>query len=416
VTDVTEVSATTGLDEVPFPSAEATSCPFPLYEQLRERDPVHQLPTGEFVVTRHDLIVEAARNPEVFSSRHSVQAPDGMRIATAEDRRDPDRVWPIVGSDGDQHTTKRRLAFEMFKPVRLREQEGMVRGHADDLIDGFIDDGHCEFVHQFADQLPARVILTLFGLPLDGVDRARTWGRYEGMGTRFAAPERRKAANDAISDLGAYLAELVRDRVDSPGDDELSRHVQRHMEHHGKLEFPALVAEASNLFIGGIITTTHLISSLMMLFLRNPEQQQAARSDPGALKSAIEETLRLESPVQWSPRVTVEDTELGGVAIPKDSIVLLAWAAGNRDDCVFADPDRFDAGRENVKEHLGFGNGSHFCLGAPLGRMEARVAFEQIFARMANIRFGPSGDEAHNLESVMFRGPERLEVEFDAVS
>ena len=396
-----------------FPSAEVTKCPYPVYHALREAGPVYQLPTGEYVVSHHADIAELTRHPEIFSSHHSV-SPDGwQKAATLADHENPEQVWAIVSSDPPDHAVKRKMAFEMFKPGRLREREPMVREFTDELIDRFIDRGECEFVGEFADLLPASVILTLFGLPLDHLQRALAWGRYEGFGTRFASQEHQAAARDGIMDLGGFLRDRILERVDEPGDDDLSLLVQRHVQTHGELRLGELIAEASNLFIGGIITTTHLLSSMMMLFIQHPDQQAKAAQSTSALKRAVEEALRIESPVQMGPRLVVQDTELGGVPIPAGSIVLVLWGSANRDECVFADPDTFDVERQNVKNHMAFGNGPHFCLGAPLGRMEAVTAFERIFARMENLRFAEGRNDFANHEAVIFRGPQKLYIEFD---
>ena len=407
--------AHTLIAETPFPSAEATQCPYPLYQALRQQA-VYQLPTGEYVISKHADVFQVTRHPEIFSSHHSIYVDGFMQAATLEDYRNPDSVWAIVTADPPDHTWKRKLAFEMFKPGRLREREPLVEQFADDLIDTFIERGECEFVHEFADLLPAQVILTLFGMPLEHLDRALTWARYEGFGTRFAAPDVQQAARDGIVDLGEFLRDRILESVESPGDDDLSIHVQRHIEHQGKLDLPNLIAETSNLFIGGIITTTHLLSSMMMLFIQHPEQQAKARSSASLLKKSVEEALRIESPVQLGPRLVVQDTEVGGVKIPAGSIVIVVWASANRDETVFDCPDQFDVERPNAKDHMAFGNGPHFCMGAPLARMEAMVAFERIFARMDNLRFAPGKNDFKNHWAVIFRGPQKLHIEFDKVA
>jgi cytochrome P450 len=402
--------------ETPFPSAETMACPYPYYKALHDAAPVNRLPSGEYVISRHADVFHATRHPEIFSSRHSVFVDGWMRAATLEDLEREGYPWQIVMSDPPEHTLKRRLAFEMFKPGRLRGREPLVREQANHLIDGLVGRSECEFVGEFADLLPASIILTLFGLPLEHVERALEWGRYEGFGTRFASPERQVSARDGMADLREFLRDRILERVDSPGDDDLSLYVQSHVERSGSLDLESVISDAANLFIGGIITTTHLLSSMMLLFIRYPEQQAKAREDWRKLKTAVEEALRIESPTQLAPRLVLRDTEVGGVPIVRGSIVLLVWGAANRDGAVFEDADTFDVDRGNVKDHLGFGNGPHFCMGAPLARMEATVAFEQIFARMTNLRFAEGKNDFQNHHAVIFRGPERLYIEFDEVA
>ena len=396
-----------------FPSPEIAQCPYALYSELRKHAPVYRLPSGEYVVTRHIDVARLARQPEVLSSHHSVSDDGWMRAGTLADLSVPGRAWAIGTSDPPEHSLKRKLAFEMFKPGRLQERETLIRELSNELLDDFADRGSCEFVAAFASLLPAKVILILFGLPLDHLSRALSWGRYEGFGSRFAPRDSQISARAGILDLGAFLREEILKRVDSPGDDGLSVFVHSHLRARGELMLPDLIADATNLFIGGIITTTHLISSMMMLMLQYPDQQEKARAGGPALKRAVEETLRIESPVQALPRLAVQDLEVGGTPIPAGSIVFLVWGSANRDERTFGDPERFNIERENVKDHMAFGNGIHFCLGAPLARMEAVIAFEQIFDRLDAIRFPPGEVRLRNQNAALFRGPDKLFIEFD---
>jgi cytochrome P450 len=400
--------------ETPFPSAQTMQAPYDFYRVLRAGPPV-RLSTGEYAVARRDDIIEITRRPEVFSNHHSVFDDGWMRAATLEDHRNPDYAWGLTVADQPTHTWKRRLAFEIFKPGPLRRQEPVVQKIVDDLIDRFAARGECEFVSEFTLPLTASVILTLFGLPLDHLERAMAWSRYEGFGTRWAAPENQQAARDAIVDCGAFIRERVEERVDDPGDDEISRYLQLYVDERGGLDLANMVPDATSLFIGGIITTNHLISSLMMLFLRNPDQLEKARADRQALRMAIEEGLRVESPVQMIPRLAVEDAEVGGVMIPAGSIVLLLYGAANRDETAFEAADVFDVDRENARQHVAFGNGIHFCIGAPLARLEATVTFERLFGRLGTVRAAEGKNDFANDWTAIFRGPRELHIEFDPV-
>jgi cytochrome P450 len=394
-----------------FPSPDGFACPYPMYRELRAEEPVKKLPgRNEYLITAREHIQWVTRHPERFSSRHSVFEDGLMRAGTLADIG-PDRPAGIGRCDPPQHAPKRKLAFEMFKPGKLRGYEDMVRGHVDALIDGFVADGRCEFVLQFADPLPVRVILALFGLPPEDHELVRTWGQYEGAGSRFTSPERQESARQSRLGIGAYMRDALVSRHEHPRDDELSRFVRLHVEHYGTLDLPNLVPDATTLMIGGIFTTTHLLSNLMLLLVRNRDELDLVRGDPSLLGRAVEEALRCEAPVQWSPRLVLEDTELGGVAIPAGSMVMLSWASASHDDALFTDDERFDLGRPNTREHMAFGNGSHFCLGAPLARLEARVAFEQLLARLPGLRASADNDFAFR-ETPLFRGPQRLNLEF----
>jgi cytochrome P450 len=400
--------------EFDFPSPNGFACPYPLYAELRATEPVKKLPgREEYLVTGRDEILWITRHPELFSSRHSVFDDGRMRAGTLADLG-PDRPAGIGRCDPPQHAPKRKLAFELFKPGRLRAYDEMIQGHVDGLIDAFIARGSCEFVAEFADPLPVKVILSLFGLPAEDHERAYAWGRYEGAGSRFAPPERQESARQSMLGLGAYMREAIVARYEEPRDDELSRFVHAHVEHYGELDLPNIVPDATTLMIGGIFTTTHLISNMMQLFLANPSQLALVREDHALLGRATEEALRAEAPVQWSPRLASTDVEVGGVKIPAGAMLILVWASVNHDDALFADGDRFDVMRPNVKDHLSFGHGLHYCLGAPLARMEARIGFERLFDRVGSLRLAP-GFEPEYLEAPLFRGPKSLQIEFDPV-
>ncbi len=412
----TRSAAATLIAETPFPAAETMQCPFPYYAALRTGPP-HRLPSGDFVISRRADILEITRNPEVFSNHHSYFDEGWLRPGTIERHRNPHGTWGLAVADRPDHTWKRKISFEMFKPGRLRRQEPMVTGIVDELIDGFIGRGECEFIGEFANRLTASVILTLFGLDrVEYLDRAMAWGRYEGFGTRWAAPENQAAARDAIVDLGAFIRERVYERVETPGEDELSLHVHRHIALRGELDIDNLVADATTLFVGGIITSAHLMGSMMKLFIQHPDQQAKARTDRSSLRRGIEESLRIESPTQIIPRLAVRDAEVSGVSIPAGSQVLLLFGAANRDESVFDCPENFDVERPNIKDHVAFGNGMHFCIGAPLARLEALVAYERIFARMHNLRFADGHDDPANDWTPIFRGPSEVHIEFDPVS
>jgi len=200
--------------------------------------------------------------------------------------------------------------------------------------------------------------------------------------------------------------------VDDPGDDDLSVHVQRHIELRDEVNVPEIVAETFNLFVGGMITTTHLMANMMMLLTAKPERMARVYEEPGLLTVAIREALRVESPVQFSPRLVTRDTELSGVPLEAGTIVLLLWGSANRDEAVYDDPAEFDLDRKEAKGSMAFGHGAHFCLGAPLSRLEARVAFEQLLARLPDLRLAEGRNDFTVNPTVTFRAQKELFLEF----
>jgi cytochrome P450 len=407
------IDLTRTLAETEFPSSQINQCPYGYYEALRKTAPVFKLPhRDEFVVSSHEDIYFITRHPEIFSNRHSVIGRDGrIRAATPTDR-ESGYACGIVNSDPPSHTWKRKLAFEMFRPTRLREREAMIRAHANAQIDKFINRGKVEFVKELASPLPGLVVLSLFGLSSEHLEKTLEWSAYDGMGSRFNVAELQDAAARSILSVSNFMRELIVVRSENPGDDDLSLHIRRHVEHEGGLDLDSLVAETSQLFLGGTQTTKHLMTSLMMLLVRHPDTMETVRNDPSQLKVAIEEALRLESPVQFSLRVCLQDTEIRGVRIPAGAQILLLWGSANRDECVFTDPQAYDVTRANVKEHMAFGNGAHFCVGAALGRLETGIAFEEIFRRIRSLQFADGMNDFSVGPSVAFRAPERLFLKF----
>jgi cytochrome P450 len=298
------------------------------------------------------------------------------------------------------------------KPGRLRGYTEIVRRHADTLIDGFAARGRVDLVEEFCNPFPAGVIGEVLGLPPEDRSRFVHWSSYEGHGARYETQERRDAGAAIVREMGGYVRDAVVSRYEQPRDDIMSDLIRLHAERDGEPDIPNLIGDVATLLIGGIVTSAHMIASATMLLLQNPGELQKVQDDPALVPNMLEETLRLESPVQWQPRLVREDTEVEGVPVRADSIVLMLFASANRDPDKFPDPERFDVERANAHDHLGFGYGIHFCLGAPLARLEGKIAFERFFERLPNLRLAEDND-FRPLDSLVFRGPQRLLVEFD---
>jgi cytochrome P450 len=207
---------------------------------------------------------------------------------------------------------------------------------------------------------------------------------------------------------------LVRDRYEHPREDDfLTDMIRAQIERDGRLDIGYVAAEAGNILAAGNLTTADMLASTMVLLLSTPGLYERVRDDPRLVPQLIEESVRVESPVQWTQRVAIADAEIAGVPIPKGAVVLLAWAAANRDPERFDEPEELRLGRPRVmREHLGFGNGLHHCVGAPLARLEGRVAFTTLLARLPNLRLADDHDPRHILNMV-FRAPRSVHLRFD---
>jgi len=394
-----------------FPSPEVCRCPHELLAQARHELPVARVPgRNEYLVTRYDDVREVLSHPERFSSTIAEKLPDGtIRAATLEYARS-DAIRPLQQSDPPQHTIKRRLAFESFKPGQIQQYEPMINRVIDDLIDSFAERGEVEFISGFATPLPARVIHNILGLPEEDARHAEVWGSFEGQATRYHTPERQAAIAESIRDMGGYVVAAVTERYEQPRDDVLSKFVAAHVAERGELVLPEIVADATNLFLGGIVTTGHMLGWTMWMLLHDPDRARMAIADKAATLRAIEEALRLEPPVSWTSRLALEDTEVAGVPIPAGAIVICHLGSANRDEGHFDDADSFEPERGDVKDHLSFGLKTHFCLGAPLARLEGRLAFPKLFERLRELRLGDNDGEP--VDSMAFRGLRKLNLRF----
>jgi cytochrome P450 len=403
-------------EEIVFPSPEVSRCPYPALARLREVAPVHRVPgreNAEYVITRMEDVRDVLSDPERFSSTAAERRADGsIHAATLDYARDPDRVLALQQADPPAHTVKRRTAFAFFKPGRLAEHEPMIRRVVDELIDDFAAAGEVEFIGQFATPQPARVITNMLGIPEADAELAAAWAAYEGQATRYHDAERQQAIAQSILGMGGYVAAAVTERYEQPGDDMLSDFVHAHVEAQGAFKLGELVADTSNLFIGGIVTTGHMLGWTMRLLLEHPRERDRALADPAQLVRAMEEALRLEAPVPWTSRLALVDTEIGGRPIAAGSIVICHLGSANRDATRFSEPDAFDPGRSELKDHLAFGLRTHFCIGAPLARIEGRLAFTRLFERLPGLRLADHNDFAP-IDSLAFRGLERLDLEFE---
>jgi len=349
-------------------------------EGVREVDTAFGMPA--FLVARHADVKAVLADSARFSneSRRAFDAPGAPKFSDEE--RERMRAGNLLGVDPPEHTRLRRMLTPEFTVRRMRRLEPRIIEIVDDHLDAMEKAGApADLVADFALPIPSLVICELLGVPY--TDRAEFQERTSKL-LDISLPM------DERMDLGResreYMADLVARAQAEPGEDMLGMLVREHGRgNDGDLTTDELIGIAGLLLIAGHETTSNMLGLGTLALLRHPDQLALVRDDPAAVAPAVEELLRFLGIVHSGiPRTTTEDVEVGGVAIPADSLVILALAAANRDPRVVADGDRLDITRD-AAGHVAFGHGVHHCLGAPLARMEMRIAFPALLRRFPQL-------------------------------
>lgn len=367
--------------------------PYPFYDRLRTEDPLHWSERfGCWLLTRYADVSMALRDPRLSANRTGVfmkQLPEGMR-QSVRPLRDHLATW-MSHSDPPHHTRLRSLVSKAFTP---RMVEGM-RSHVQEIVDGLLDairdKTDIDIIRDIAYPLPAAVISDMLGVPPDRREQFRKWAEdimaFTGGGA-LALPRIAEQAQKSLFDMYDYFGALIHERRRRPQDDLISA-LTRIEEEGDKLTEEDLLGLCDQLLTAGHDTTRNLIGNGMLALLQNDDQLQKLRQDASLVASAVEELLRFDSPLQRQTRVAKEDLELHGNTIRQGQPILSMLGAANRDPGRFDDPNRLDIGRRN-NGHVAFGSGIHYCLGAPLSRLEGQIAFTSIVQRFPNMRLaGP---------------------------
>jgi hypothetical protein len=377
--------------------------PYPVYDRLREEDPVHRMPGGRWLLTRHDDCTAVLRNPAMSSERDLGD--------TGEDG-EPSLLQAYLAKlmlfmDAPDHTRLRGLVTRAFTP---RVVEGL-RPRITELVDQLLDDaaeaGELDVIAGFGRPLPVAVIAEMLGVPGEDQDRFRSWSEALAHTVDPAMTED-TAARAAVAGLEFmdYFHELSEERRKRPRADLLSALVAEE-DAGDRLSADELVANCILLLIAGHETTTNLIGNGTLALLRDPDELARFRADPDLAKPAIEEILRYDSPVHLTGRGAHADVEVGGVTVRAGERVTILLAAANRDPAAFDRPDRLDLTRADNR-HLAFSSGPHFCLGAALARLEGQIALSTLVTRFPALEL--SDDRLEWNPTVTLRGLQRLPV------
>jgi pimeloyl-[acyl-carrier protein] synthase len=393
--------ASTELEFNPF-LPEFHANPYPFYHRLRVADPVHRTPMGLWVLTRYDDVVSVLKDPrfgrEGFDQILANVYGEGARS--------------MLFRDPPDHTRLRGLVSQAFTPRMVERMRSHIQDIVDRLLDRVQNAKAMDVIADLAYPLPVTVICEMLGVPTDARSGIRQWSAdlarsvdAIGMPTDEEVVTRGRTGQQAMLD---YFRDLIPERRQTPRDDLLSLLIAAE-EQGDRLSEGELLITCLLLFVAGHETTVNLIGNGLLALLNHPDELAKLRADLTLLPGAVEELLRYDSPVQRTGRITNTDVELDGRKIAKGSLVITAVGAANRDPAYFPDPDRLDITRRDNR-HIAFGFGIHFCLGAPLARLEGQIAIGALLRRMPGLRLATSTLEWR--ESSTLRGLKNLPVTF----
>jgi cytochrome P450 len=389
--------------------------PYPLYARMREASPLFELDGALVVFGRYEDCSRILRDPKGSSQRNK------SLLAPARPGRE-NRQSSFLSLDPPDHTRLRRLVSKAFTPRVVATLAPRITELTDELLTSAAAAGghELELVSQLAYPLPVRIISELLGVPPEDHARFAGWSARlaHSVQPSFGTPDPAEIAGAdlAAAEFRDYFTELIAGKRLRPADDLLTKLAEAEDEGE-RLTIGELIATCVLLLVAGHETTAGLICNAMLALLRHPDQLATLTADPGLAGQAVEETLRYDSPVQLTARIATSGMAAGDLAFPDGATLLLLLAATGRDPAVFADPDVFNirrgASERGASEHLAFAAGPHFCLGAPLARLEATIALRAIAARISR----PGLDESALAYKPNFnlRGPERMIVTFDAI-
>jgi cytochrome P450 len=375
--------------------------PYPIYRRLRDEAPLYRNERiGFWALSRYDDVLAGFKDTGGLSNAGGVSLDRSTQ-------KDPSETASFLAMDPPRHDRMRALVARGFTPKRVADLEPRIRALATQHIDRFIGRGRCDFIEDFAGRLPMDVIGEMLGVPAGDRDRLRHWADTL-LHREDAVSAMPPAAIEAARHIGTYFHDLVAARTRRPGEDLTSALLEAEIEGQ-RLSAHEVAAFLFLMIVAGNETTTKLLGNAIYWLWRNPEERAAVRRDPSLIPAWIEETLRYDASTQILARTVRGAVSLHGQTLSEGERVLLLIGSANRDDRLFDAPDRFDV-RRDAGAHLAFGRGTHFCLGAALARLEARVALEEVHARLPDFELDPRG--LVRVHSINVRGFSAMPIAF----
>ncbi len=379
--------------------------PWDRYRWMRDNAPAYwdeSADGGLWGITRYDDIMTIAKTPELFCSGKSSRPERDSWIPS------------MINLDEPLHKRRRSIVNRGFTPRRIQDQETKLRALTIELIDSVIEQGECDFVRDIARWIPMVAIGDMLGVKPEDRAQLLEWSDWMLGGGELAEvmddAERREKQSTYSQGYFAYQAAVIADRRNDPQDDLVSLLISGEVDGE-RLDDMAILQESLLILIGGDETSRHVMTGGLEQLILNPDQMQKLLDDPGKIEVAVEEMIRFVSPIVNMNRTVTRDTELHGEKLKEGDRVLLLYAAANRDERTFEDPDRFDVERW-PNRHVAFGGyGVHHCLGASLARLELGILFEEVLSRMPDIRLA-SEEPLKRRPNNFITGIEEMPVKF----
>lgn len=378
--------------------------PHPWMAAARREAPVFYMPDyGCWCVTRYDDVLAVLKDTDTFSSRKVVEPRRLLGLEAALPDGHP-MAGGLVNTDPPEHTRLRKMAQQAFTPKMVKSYEPATREMANAIIDTFVGDGEADLIQRFTRNLTGQAITAVIGAPPEKAGDFAAWSDNNLTSLVDAPPlseEREAQMIEEVVAFNAWLLEFIEHRRREPREDYVSLLVHA----AGDDGTPTLstfevVRILTNVISAGLDTTSSLIGLCLYHLLNPRERWQRLLAEPELVARAVEEVLRFDDPIHGIRRDVLADTEIGGVHIPKGAVLYLSYASAQRDESVFEHADTFDIDRPDLDKHFAFGKWKHFCLGAPLARMETHVALEVLLERIPSLRLAP-GARIEALESRM---------------
>jgi cytochrome P450 len=407
---------------------DLTRCPYTAYDEIRAQGPVvFDADAGFFVVTGYNEAQYVTGHPELFSSANPMgpsvlPATAAIEAALADDPALAARVGAmntnrgvvLFTADPPRHTRHRKLLSRALTARAVAALEPDIRSICSVAIDSFAGRGSVDFISEYASVISALTLGIVLGVPPADTHHFLRWGRAinTSIGAMLTPEEIRACIADQLEFLTYFEAQIEMRRA-APSGDMLSAIANARYENEEPFTADEVLGITSQIVSAGAETTTKLIGSAMRILCERPDLLELYGASPERIPDFLEECLRLEAPIQGLFRIATQDTVIGEQSVPCGAVIWVVWGAANRDDAVFECPADLNPSRDSLRAHMSFGHGVHFCIGAPLARLEAQVALETFLSRLKDIRLDTGGTVAYE-PNYIIHGITRLPVTFNA--